>query len=394
MKKLIQFTALFAVVCSLFVGCGTEKGTEENKMSITLSGESSIIAGSEALITIRASSTLDEPLVVKLASDNAAVTVPESVTIEAGKDVATATIRGISAGTAKITITAEGVSYITREISVTVTEKTADTPELSIEAEATEIATGAVIPFTITSSIAPKSDLTISLAANNAGIVAFPASVVISAGETTFEGELTAKAVGETKITMSAAGTVIKNALTIKVAEAAKFAKLYATGVLNPPTTPFANLVCESNVYGKVYPGSLFYHDYDKLGGTPTGIYKSTIDYYGGDAVGTLVNGEVFFTSIPEGTVIDSKLPWQLYKSTYMRFPIVVKNGDAINSIADGTHFIVLALPREGDPNHTGWDKAVNMPCWLKIKVEGMKVEVLDGIMCLDKTMEFKVGQK
>ena len=154
--------------------------------------------------------------------------------------------------------------------------------------------------------------------------------------------------------------------------------------------------VSESGAYGKVYPGCLYHHDYDKAGGTPTGIKKSTVDYYGGSVVGTIVNDEVFLKPVEEGTVINDDLAWQNYYETYMRFPILVKEGDATNSLSDGTHFIVLKLSKQGDPTKlpNGYDDAVYVPCWMKIKVDGMKIEVLDGAMLMDETLEFKVGQK
>ncbi|MEG2281879.1 MAG: hypothetical protein RSB93_01470, partial [Rikenellaceae bacterium] len=149
------------------------------------------------------------------------------------------------------------------------------------------------------------------------------------------------------------------------------------------PTSKFINLICK---YGKttVYPGALYAHQFDKTGKTNDGINRGTVDVYGGTAVGKLTaDGEVFFTPIEEGTVIDDNLDWQ----SFFRFPIVVKEGDAVNSMADGTHFIVLKLSKGGTTGEPF------VPCWMKIKVTGLGIEVLDGAMLLNDA-PFKVGQK
>lgn len=397
MKKVIQFFALFVCVCGILTGCDKSTNTGDSAMTLTLStNTNSIVAGSEVVLTVSASSEVEAPLVVNLTSDNASVTVPATITIETGKSIATVAAKGISKGNAKVTIAAEGVKYLTQSVDITVTEVTADTPVLKIEVASTSVVTGAKVPFLITASVAPKSDLTINLTSDKPEFVTAPASVVLKSGALEVEGELTAVALGKAAISVSAVGAVVPAALEITVGNPDKIAKLYATEALNLPKVPYASFVCESNKYGKVYPGCLYAHDYDKAGGTPTGIKKSTIDYYGGSVVGKIAGGEVFITSIPEGTVIDGNLAWQDYYTTYMRFPILVKDGDVTNSLSDGTHFIVVALSDQGDPNRlpNGYDDAVYVPCWMKIKVAGLNIEVLDGAMLLDDKQEFKVGQK
>lgn len=393
MKKVIQFFALFVCVCGILTGCDKSTNTGDSAMTLTLStNTNSIVAGSEVVLTVSASSEVEAPLVVNLTSDNASVTVPATITIETGKSIATVAAKGISKGNAKVTIAAEGVKYLTQSVDITVTEVTADTPVLKIEVASTSVVTGAKVPFLITASVAPKSDLTINLTSDKPEFVTAPASVVLKSGALEVEGELTAVAPGKAAISVSAVGAVVPAALEITVGNADKIAKLYAMGILNPPLETYFSFVTESNVYGKVYPGCFYYHDYDKAG-ISVGIGKSAIDNYAGSAVGTLVGGEVFFKSYPEGTVINGALPWLDYYKTSYRFPIVVKEADAVNSLPDGIHFIVMSLPRQGHPG-TDWASAVYQPCWLKVKVEGMKLEALDGAMLLDDKQEFKVGQK
>lgn len=396
MKKVIQFFALFVCVCGILTGCDKSTNTDDSAMTLTLStNTNSIVAGSEVVFTVSASSEVEAPLVVNLTSDNASVTVPATITIETGKSIATVAAKGISKGNAKITIEAKGVKYLTQSVDITVTEVTADTPVLKIEVASTSVMTGAKVPFLITASVASKSDLTINLTSDKPEFVTTPASVVLKSGALEVEGELTAVAPGKAAISVSAVGAVAPAALEITVGNADKIAKLYAMGILNPRSKldTYYSFVAESNVYGKIYPGCLYGHDFDKAGGTPTGITKSTIDYYGGSVVGKIAGGEVFITSIPEGTVIDGNLAWHDYYTTFMRFPILVKDGDAVNSLPDGTHFMVMSLPREGHPG-TDWSSAVYVPCWMKIKVAGLNIEVLDGAMLLDDKQEFKVGQK
>lgn len=310
MKKFLQFATMLTVGCFFLVGCG--KSTPDSPpiidpISLTVSTNSpSVFEGSDVVITIKATRIVTKALVVQLISDNSALTVPETLTIEEGKNVVTGIAQTKSVGIAKITIAAQGVVYGAESTTVNIKEK--ETPK--------------------------------------------PTDLVL--------------------------------------------ATLEATGILNPPKDIYMSFVSESEKYGKVYPGCLYAHDYDKVGGTPTGIKKSTIDYYGGSVVGKIAGDEVFITSIPEGTVIDGNLAWQDYYTTYMRFPILVKDGDVTNSLSNGTHFIVLALSDQGDPTKlpNGYDDAVYVPSWMKIKVTGMQIEVLDGAMLLDGKGEFKVGQK
>lgn len=315
MKKLIQFTLMFAATSLFVVACDKPKeivdGPDPVSLTLIASGNS-VAEGSQGTLTVSASGALEADLIVNVASSSPSVTVPATLTIEAGKNSATGTFSAVSKGSATITINADGVKYAVPSVNITVTAK--DEPDPG-------------------------------------------------------QGE---------------------------------YATLYATGTLTP-TDYYKSFVAESEKFGKVYPGCLYYHNYDKAGGTATASFKSTIDYYGGSVVGKQVdvtnNGkaeqEVFITSVPEGTVINDDLAWHNYYTTYMRFPILVKEGDAVNSLPDGTHFIVVKLSEGGDPNQIGgYENAVYVPCWMKIKVTGMNVEVLDGAMCLDDSKPFKVGDK
>lgn len=398
MRKLLQFTALFAITCCLFAGCDKTNDTGGSNGSITVSVDPIVLVGRDAQITVKTSRNMTSPLSVQIESDNAAVTTPKTIVIGEGKNSAIGLIKGVSVGSAKITITAVGFKYITRTVEITVKENTLDAPNLSIQAEANTTFIGSTVAFSISSTVAPTEDCTINLTCDKPELLTFPASMVLKRGKTVLNGEIQGKAAGDAVITITAEGAIIaQGTVAMKVEQPDLFASLSATGVLlNIPDATYFSFVSESNVHGKVYPGCLYAHDYDKAGGTSTGIKKSTIDYYGGSVVGAIADGEVFLKPVAEGTVINDDLAWQNYYTTYMRFPILVKEHDAVNSIPDGTHFIVLTLSVQGDPNKLpgGYNDAVYMPCWMKIKVEGMKIEVLDGAMVLDKKTPFKVGQK
>lgn len=263
--------------------------------------------------------------------------------------------------------------------------------------------------LTVKASANVKSDLTVNIAVEGSAVSA-PATVVIEKDKNEITATVKGLAEGNSKITITADNVeygVQSVDITVKkgndpvpdpdpLPDGMEIGNLYANGPITPPSVPFNGLVCESETYGKVYPGSLYYHECDWIGYPGTGIYKSSIDTYGGAMVGKMVDGEGFFTTYDEGTVIDDKMPWLDYETRGRgRFPIIVKENDTENSIPDGTHFIVLSLPVKGDPNNYDWIDVVNMPCWLKIKVEGMSVTVLDGAMLIaEGDGEFKVGMK
>ncbi|MEG2493756.1 MAG: hypothetical protein RSF94_06550, partial [Rikenellaceae bacterium] len=278
MKKLLKLASFLAIACISFAGCSDsddpEPKPEPTKLSLAISVSSqSIIINGEATITVKASSAVKEALVVNIASDNAAVTVPATLTIEKGKDVVTGVAKGVSVGNAKLTITANNVGYSVQSVNVNVSEASATTPALSISSVSSFIKPGNTAEFTVTSTVAPKADLTITLTSDHPEFATVPASVVMKAGETTVSGTITAVAIGTASISIAAEGVdIAKKAVEITVSEteAAKIGKLYATAKITPTAT-FTNLICEYDGL-KVYPGSLYYHEYG-ADGKPSGIF-------------------------------------------------------------------------------------------------------------------------
>ncbi|MEG1554020.1 MAG: hypothetical protein RR363_03255, partial [Rikenellaceae bacterium] len=249
MKKLLKLASFLAIACISFAGCSDsddpEPKPEPTKLSLAISVSSqSIIINGEATITVKASSAVKEALVVNIASDNAAVTVPATLTIEKGKDVVTGVAKGVSVGNAKLTITANNVGYSVQSVNVNVSEASATTPALSISSVSSFIKPGNTAEFTVTSTVAPKADLTITLTSDHPEFATVPASVVMKAGETSIGGDITGVADGVASISIAAEGVDITKKtieITVNQFDPVEIGVITANGILSP-TSKFINL--------------------------------------------------------------------------------------------------------------------------------------------------------
>ena len=95
---------------------------------------------------------------------------------------------------------------------VTGCKKTPDTggkPSISIKSGWTEIAPGGTASFTVSSSVAPESDILVNISSDNTSVATVPEQVTIKAGETSVAGTITGVAAGDAQISITSSDAVI-----------------------------------------------------------------------------------------------------------------------------------------------------------------------------------------
>ena len=215
--------AILAVAAVAFTGCKKTEKTPEKEVELSLS-VSPLEVGVGEKFTYEISSPVApaENISISITSSNTAVaTVASTVTLAKGATKVTGDINAIAEGTSKISITAGNVKIKVADQQVTVKKEIPAVVALSINATVTEVAPGETIDFTVTSPIAPASDLTVNLVSSSTEIATVPASVVLKGGETSVTGQISALAQGNATITISASGVEIpKPTLDITVTAA------------------------------------------------------------------------------------------------------------------------------------------------------------------------------
>ncbi|WP_157539101.1 hypothetical protein, partial [Hydrogenophaga flava] len=158
-------------------------------------------AGRSVDMTLQASVTAPASgLVVSLVSSNPAVaTVPAAVTIPAGAQSATVQLSTVSEGAT--TISASAQNHLPSQATVNVRPMTILMPSGALVAPGLSRS----IPLTL-SDPAPAGGLEVALSSANTAVAAVPASVLVPAGQTSFNFQLTGVAAGATSVTAAAAG--------------------------------------------------------------------------------------------------------------------------------------------------------------------------------------------
>lgn len=123
------------------------------------------------------------------------------------------------------------------------------------------------------------------------------------------------------------------------------------------------------------------------------GQLKGEMVDFGGTFVGEVIEGQPYFKPVLEGTVIDANLDWvgAVDQGNYFLAPCV-RNTTNTSNLPDGEHYIVLFMAQEGPESDVGL--LPSAPAWIKIKVEGLTLTVLDGAIRIADAETFKVGQK
>lgn len=121
-------------------------------------------------------------------------------------------------------------------------------------------------------------------------------------------------------------------------------------------------------------------------------LLKGDLLKFGGNFVGEVINGMPFYTHVPEGTEINADLDWvgAINGGNYFEMAKVTDENNT-NQIVDGDYYFVMLLPVGGDPQNFGL--SMPAPAWLKIRVEGQEITLLDGRIKLLETDSFRVGQ-
>ncbi len=166
----------------------------------------SIYAGQTFDVTVNLTSAATESKVVTLGSDIAAATVPANVTFAIGETQKTVTITAVSAGNATITATSGDV---TRTMTVQVFAADLQPAIVSLESDSRTISLGQPMTVTVTLDYPGKPGGTpVALSATGVALT-LPAgnTVIVPAGSTSVEFEVTAGAVeGTVALTASAGG--------------------------------------------------------------------------------------------------------------------------------------------------------------------------------------------
>ncbi|HMF77538.1 MAG TPA: hypothetical protein VK604_17910 [Bryobacteraceae bacterium] len=169
---------------------------------------------------------------VALSSNNAAATVPASVTVAAGSTTANFTVTttaGATAATATITATYSGVS---KTAALTMTVATALS---TVSLNPASVVRGTSSTGTVTlSSAAPTGGIAVALSSNNTAATV-PASVIVAAGSTTASFTVTTTAgttAATATITATYSGVSKPAALTMTIATALSTVSLNPTSVV------------------------------------------------------------------------------------------------------------------------------------------------------------------
>lgn len=296
---------------------------------------------------------------------------------------------------------------------------------LSVSATKKLYEIGQVAEITIKASADVPEDLTVTIESDKpAAVVPISNYITIPKGSQVVNVKLSCLGIGSAKIKISSA--LISNyevqEITINVEDETPplpppvVVKRPDVGLLKGnravgPGMPdmFANIYYikavtpESEHWG--FTGTIEYSERNGAGYTIAGAgfrtliipyqgqLKGDIIDFGGTFVGEVIEGQPYFKPVPEGTMIDANLDWvgAIDQGNYFVAPCV-RNAANSSNLPDGEHFVVLFMAQEGPESDYGLLPAV--PVWLKIKVEGLNLTILDGAIRIKDAETFKVGQK
>ena len=357
----------------------TPPAPEVVKLSIATSA-SQVTAGEKIKFTVSSPVAPESDITVSVTSSNtAAATVPASVTLAAGQKSVEGDITGVAEGTATVTIAAEGVEIATASKEITVLK--APVLELSIASATNKVTIGKTLQFTISTPLAPTSDITLTLSSSNPDFVSLGSeTLTLAAGQKSVTGTLNGVAEGTSTISFTASPETEIAVESIDITSEILRPEIALIG-LNGPCN-------ESNYWisfafgNSNYCGGMFYQNRGWGNSGADNIYKNAIENYGCDFVGTMHNGYGVFTSVDEGTPIDENLAWVTNPGG--GFPAVWKSDGF--TLGDGEHYIVTQFKESS----AGVNK---YNAWLKVQVNGSAFTILSGAVCLNDA-PFSVGQE
>lgn len=291
---------------------------------------------------------------------------------------------------------------------------------LSVSATKKLYEIGQVAEITIKASADVPEDLTVTIESGMpAAVISLSNYITIPKGSQLVNVKLSCLGIGSAKIKISS--DLISNydeqEITINVEETTPplpppvvikrpdVGLLKANRAVGPGLNDYANLYYIKAVEHWGFVGTTEYSERNGAGYTfaGTGFRTLIIPYqgqlkgeildFGGTFVGEVIEGQPYFKPVSEGTLIDANLDWvgAVDQGNYFTAPCV-RNAANSSNLPDGEHFIVLFMAQEGPEKDYGLLPAV--PAWLKIKVEGLKLTILDGAIRIADAETFKVGQK
>lgn len=168
-----------------------------------------VAPGAKIAFEIKAASASEADAVINVVSSNtAAATVPASLTLKKGDSAVSGEITGVAAGKSTITISSESADIQTSSIEIEVKEGAATAPVLSISA-GSEVAERSKIKFTVSSPVAPESDIAVTVVSSSTANATVTSPVTLKAGERSVQGEITGVAAGSATISIEAGSTPI-----------------------------------------------------------------------------------------------------------------------------------------------------------------------------------------
>ena len=363
---------------------GTADTPVPEKPELVLSTEKAKLYTGETMkftVTTAKAPEKDVTITVK-SSDENIFTVTESLTLQAGKTSVEGTLTAVAVGSAKVTIEAEGIDIKTGSKDVTV-EK-APALELTIAAANTTVYVGLEREFTITTPVAPSENIEITLVSSNtAAVELVNQTITLRAGQKSVTGKVKGIAEGTSQVSFTASPEtpIVTSSLEftseILMPDIKELEADFTVGTQN---------TWESFGFigGDYACGGLFYHNHPWAQQYGFDVYKTSIDTYGGNFVGTLHNGYGVFTSISEGTPIDDNLAWiEIDRGSFPSFWT-----DEGFSIGDGEHYVVCQLMYTYSGGPVEFRRA-----WIKVNVNGSEVTLIEGAMCVNEA-PFAVGDK
>src|SRR5438445_1620258 len=162
-------------------------------------GTMTITQGGSGTLTVTISAAQTTNTVVSLNSTAPGIAfVPSSVTVPAGQTSTSITVSANTPGTAQITASLNG-SSVTSLVTVTPALPTV----VSLLPPTNPVTLGATTTLTVTISSTQPTDTTVAVSATPAGIVSVPATVTVSAGQTSAPVTVGTMALGTAMVTAS-----------------------------------------------------------------------------------------------------------------------------------------------------------------------------------------------
>lgn len=208
--KFVMCAAVCIAVSAAFTGCTKKENAVKLKLTLA---QTEIFAGEKTQFTISTETAPDSDILIAIQSDNTSVaTVTPNVTLKAGGKSVSGEITAMAEGTANITVSADNAEIT--EPSATLTVKASPAVvDLSLAINKTEIFAGEKAEITVSSPVAPETDLTIKVTSSDPLVASVPATLTLKAGEKSVKGELIGASVGSAEITIEAEGTKISSHL-------------------------------------------------------------------------------------------------------------------------------------------------------------------------------------